>query len=370
MPDVVDKYFKDFAGDIRDVGYYPMIRLHFFHRGKNGIFAGEKLLKKLANGIGEGVNFIFLHDGVPFQSGQTIGILEGPAEKVAVLETTVDGILTWCGVASGMRDCVVAAGGKPVLDMAARHYPPELAAGLSYSAYVGGADGSSVDNAIKEGLVPSTWKEIGSLPHAAAALWSTFKIGDGDSFNTSRDDALEYCINRGFNFDALYPSVKAAVIHHVNHPLDNVVVLVDYEGREADVIIQASELFKEDLYAVRLDTTGNRVPNMNLVSEYGVTISLVRETRKLLDSCRRAGHVKIIATSGFNAEKIAAFEKAGAPVDIYGTGSHVAFWPTKASLGEVRVGGKWVRTSKAALTHFVHPGFADYLEEPSAYPIL
>lgn len=365
MPTTVDKYFKDFSEDIKQVGYDPMIRLHFFHRGKEGIFAGEIMLARLLTNMPPGIDLYFLKDGTPFSSGQTIAILEGPASQVAVWETTVDGILTYCGVASGMRDCVVAAGGKPVLDMAARHYPPELAAGLSYAAYVGGADGSSVDNAIKENLVPSTWKEIGSLPHAAAALWSTFEIGPRDRFNVSRAAALDYCPI----FNDLFPSVKAALIHHVNHPTDNVVVLVDYEGKEQDVITQVIQLFRDKLYAIRLDTTGNRIPSMMDTTEHGVSVDLVRKTRWWMDH-NNGQHVKIIATSGFNAEKIAAFERAGAPVDIYGTGSHVAFWPTKASLGEVKKSGKWVRTSKAALTHFVHPGFANYLEEPSAYPIL
>jgi len=369
MP-VVDKYFKDFSEDIKKVGYDPQIRLHFFHRGKSGIFAGARLLEKLSNQIPKSVLVYYLEDGVPFQSGQTIVILEGPASEVSLWETTVDGILTYCGVATGMRDCVAAAGGKPVLDMAARHYPPELAASLSYAAYIGGAAGSSVDNAIKDGIVPSTWKEIGSLPHAAAALWSTFQLSDSDIVTQSHLCYLyDFCYHKGFRFNDLYPSIKAAVVHHTNHPEDNIVVLVDYEGKEQRVIGQAVSLFREKLYAIRLDTTGNRIPTMTDVTEHGVSVDLVKRTRQWLHG-RGAPNAKIIATSGFNAEKIAAFEKAGAPVDIYGTGSHVAFWPTKASLGEVKVGDKWVRASKAALTHFVHPGIGSHFTEPSPYPIL
>ena len=52
----------------------------------------------------------------------------------------------------------------------------------------------------------------------------------------------------------------------------------------------------------------------------GVNERLVWKVRTALDE---AGfeRVKIVASGGFDAEKIEAFERAGAPVDSYGVGS-------------------------------------------------
>src|SRR5438270_876705 len=52
----------------------------------------------------------------------------------------------------------------------------------------------------------------------------------------------------------------------------------------------------------------------------GVSPQLVRRVREALDA---AGfdQVRIVASGGFDAERIAAFEAAGVPVDAYGVGS-------------------------------------------------
>jgi nicotinate phosphoribosyltransferase len=52
----------------------------------------------------------------------------------------------------------------------------------------------------------------------------------------------------------------------------------------------------------------------------GVTPRLIELLREALD---RAGytHVRIVASGGFDAAKIARFEELGVPVDVYGVGS-------------------------------------------------
>ncbi len=52
----------------------------------------------------------------------------------------------------------------------------------------------------------------------------------------------------------------------------------------------------------------------------GVNVRLIERVREALDE---AGHqrVKIVASGGFNAERIREFEAVGAPVDSYGVGS-------------------------------------------------
>jgi nicotinate phosphoribosyltransferase len=52
----------------------------------------------------------------------------------------------------------------------------------------------------------------------------------------------------------------------------------------------------------------------------GVNVTLVRLVRQALDA-EDFGHVRIIVSGGFTAERIAAFEAERAPVDAYAVGS-------------------------------------------------
>jgi nicotinate phosphoribosyltransferase len=79
------------------------------------------------------------------------------------------------------------------------------------------------------------------------------------------------------------------------------------------------------LWGVRLDTSGQLVDRslwgeMGDFDPRGVNERLVRKVRDALD---RDGfeHVKIVVSGGFTAERIAAFEERGVPVDSYGVGS-------------------------------------------------
>ena len=51
-----------------------------------------------------------------------------------------------------------------------------------------------------------------------------------------------------------------------------------------------------------------------------MTPRLVQILRVALDAAGY-GHVRIVASGGFDAEKIARFERLGIPVDVYGVGS-------------------------------------------------
>ncbi len=51
-----------------------------------------------------------------------------------------------------------------------------------------------------------------------------------------------------------------------------------------------------------------------------MTPRLVELLRTALDAAGY-GHVRIVASGGFDAEKIARFERLGVPVDVYGVGS-------------------------------------------------
>jgi nicotinate phosphoribosyltransferase len=79
------------------------------------------------------------------------------------------------------------------------------------------------------------------------------------------------------------------------------------------------------VWGVRLDTSEQLV-DRSLLEEMGdfrptgVNERLVGKVRSALD---RAGHpgVRIVASGGFDADRIRAFEARGVPVDAYGVGS-------------------------------------------------
>jgi nicotinate phosphoribosyltransferase len=76
---------------------------------------------------------------------------------------------------------------------------------------------------------------------------------------------------------------------------------------------------------VRLDTSETLVDRSlwDELGEYkptGVNEQLVRNVRDALDA-EGFERVKIVASGGFDVEKISAFESARVPVDAYGVGS-------------------------------------------------
>ena len=105
----------------------------------------------------------------------------------------------------------------------------------------------------------------------------------------------------------------------------NVTVLVDFENDSVRTSLGVAEALGEDLWGVRLDTSGQLVDQalweeMGDFAPTGVNPRLAEKVREALD---RAGHerVRIVASGGFDAVRIAEFERLGAPVDAYGVGS-------------------------------------------------
>ena len=68
--------------------------------------------------------------------------------------------------------------------------------------------------------------------------------------------------------------------------------------------------------------------------------------------------VKIVASGGFDAEKIAAFTRAKVPVDVYGVGSYLMAGQRTdftADLVRVRVEGRWLDMAKAGRKAMPNP---------------
>jgi nicotinate phosphoribosyltransferase len=94
---------------------------------------------------------------------------------------------------------------------------------------------------------------------------------------------------------------------------------------------------------VRLDTSESIVDrglaDLGDDAPRGVSIELARRVRAGLDD---AGHgaIRIVASGGFDADKIEAFEEAGAPVDAYGVGASLLQGENNFTADVVRVDGK------------------------------
>jgi nicotinate phosphoribosyltransferase len=255
-----------------------------------------------------------LFDGETAEPGEPVIHIEGEYVSFAHLETLYLGALAeGSRVATNTRDVVAAANGKPVIMFGARHQAHEAQAGAGYAAYVGGAIGVSTD---EQG---EWWGStgLGTVPHALIAAY-----GGDTTVATLKFD--EY-INR-----------TTEAIGHLTAPGTpeghvNVTSLVDFQNDVVNTSLGVAHALGQRLWGVRVDTSESLI-DKSIVREIersggsageeirGVTPRLIQILRAALDGAGY-GHVRIVASGGFDADKIARFERLGVPVDVYGVGS-------------------------------------------------
>ena len=120
-------------------------------------------------------------------------------------------------------------------------------------------------------------------------------------------------------------------------------VLVDFENDSVRTALEVADALGERLWGVRLDTSSTMVDRslwqeMGSFRPTGVVPELVWKVRRALDG---AGHgaVRIVASGGFDARRIRAFEEAGVPVDAYGVGTSLLGGSNDFTADVVRVDG-------------------------------
>src|SRR5256714_7272226 len=255
-----------------------------------------------------------LYDGEIATPHEPVMHIEGEYVEFAHLETLYLGALSeGTRVATNTRDVVAAAKGKPVIMFGARHQGHEAQAGSGYAAYVGGATGVSTD---EQG---EWWGStgLGTVPHALIAAY-----GGDTTVATLKFD--EY-INRAS--DAIgHLTAKGTPEGHVN-----VTSLVDFNNDVVNTSLGVAHALGARLWDVRVDTSESLVDRAVLreleqnegVAQgelRGVTPRVIGLLRKALDQGGYR-HVRIVASGGFDAQKIRRFEELGVPVDVYGVGS-------------------------------------------------
>jgi nicotinate phosphoribosyltransferase len=220
--------------------------------------------------------------------------LSGPYGAFAEHETALLGLLCQAsGIATGAARCRLAAGDRPVISFGARRMHPAIVPMIERAAYLGGCDRVAVDLAVARMGIPAT----GTTPHALVLL-----IGSTAEAAKAFDETVD-------------PEVPRTII-------------IDTFDDEKFGALLAARAIPDSIYAVRMDTPGNRRGDFR---------DLMREVRWELDR-NGFGHVKIFASGGIDVEYILHLN----PVcDAYGVGGAIADAPMiDYSLDIVEVDGE------------------------------
>jgi nicotinate phosphoribosyltransferase len=243
------------------------------------------------DGWGE-LNVQALHEGERIAPHETVLTIEGDYSLFAHLETVYLGVLARRSlIMRNVRTVVEAAHGKSIFYFPARHDHWLVQTGDGWAAHVAGAIGVSTD------AQASWWggTGIGTVPHGLIAAFA------GDTVAAAGAFADRY------------------------HEQMNITVLVDWSNDSVTTALEVAEALGPRLWGVRLDTSEHLV-DRSLWNELGhfkptgVNSRLVEKVRAALDE-HGFRDVKIVASGGFTAERIAEFEADGVPVDAYGVGS-------------------------------------------------
>ena len=299
-----DAYFTHTRALLEAEGRHPHVLMQVFQRKESilgGVDEAVAILRECTgrclpdggwvDGWGE-IEVRALHEGDAIAPWETVMTIEGDYSLFAHLETVYLGVMARRTlIMSNVREVVDAAGGKPILYFPARHDHWQVQTGDGWAAHVAGAIGVSTD------AQASWWggRGAGTVPHALIAAYG------GDTVAAARAFANRFAREM------------------------RVTVLVDFENDSVRAALDVAQELGRDLWGVRLDTS-DRLADAGLVAKLGeaaptgVAPELVHLVREELDRAGH-GHVRIVVSGGFNAERIRAFEAAGVPVDAYGVGS-------------------------------------------------
>ncbi len=289
-----DKYFVRAREVLESDNYRPDVLVQVFgksHAFLGGVDEAIAILKLCSQSWGD-LEVKALYDGDEVEPWETVMTIEGPYNAFAILETLYLGVLARrTRVGSNTRLVVDAARPKDVIFFPARHDHWLVQTGDGYAAHVAGAIGVSTD------AQASWWgsEGIGTVPHSLIAAYG------GDSVIAAK------------KFAEFMP------------PDTRMITLVDFDNDCVGASLAIAEELGDRLWGVRLDTSETAVdksvvPQMGRFKPTGVNPQLVHNVRDALDAAG-FGHVKVVVSGGFTVDKIAAFEKAGVPVDAYGVGS-------------------------------------------------
>ncbi|VEU78293.1 nicotinate phosphoribosyltransferase [Mycoplasmopsis columbinasalis] len=269
-----------------------VIKLQFFQRQNDAILSGmDEVLELLQTHTDTSKYKIkYLPEGSKIDALEVVLELEGNYQWFGKYEGMIDGILSrMTSLATNAHRCVSAAKGKPIIFMGDRmdHYLMQERDGKAVK--LGGVN------------IMSTWAQ-------------------NHESNTSPFDSIPHAMIQNFG-----GSLKDAMLAYAaTFPDDKIIALIDYHN---NVVAQAKEVWEalgDKLWGVRIDTSKNMKDHMfdnvpDDIQYYGVNVTQVKNLRNALNKMG-AKDLKIVVSSGFDYNKIAAFEAANTPVDFYGVG--------------------------------------------------
>ncbi|ATQ35767.1 nicotinate phosphoribosyltransferase [Mesoplasma entomophilum] len=314
-------YFKKTRTIIENQLSNSIVTMQFFQRKNDITLSGINEVLQLLEFACEDYKSLkiwSLSDGNIINANEPVLKIEGKYSNFGWLEGMIDGILARnSSVATNSKKIVSAANGKPVLNMMDRADSYLTLANDGYSSWVGGIKLFVTEASLELIDDESIPKPSGTMPHALIQAF------DGDI-------------------------IKATEAFYRTFPESNLLSLIDYNNDCVRDAVKVANHFKEKLWAVRIDTSGNLIDkyleenkmkypaNANL---YGVNEYLIKEVRNALDKTGNT-HVKIIVSSGLTAEKIKEFEANNVPVDIYGVGGYLAKIDNNFTGDAVLINGK------------------------------
>lgn len=253
-----------------------------------------------------------LYDGDRIKANETVMTIRGDYSTFAHLETVYLGVIARpTAVATAVKEVVDAAGGKKVLFFPARfdHYRVQATDG--YAAFISGAPEVSTD------AQGAWWGEegIGTVPHGLIAAYQ------GDT------------VKAALAFDKYMPkNIKR-------------IVLTDFKNDCIGTSLKVAKALGKRLWGVRFDTPLD-VKDISVTSTkgkkaYGVCPELVLKARKIFNEAG-FGYIKIIVSSGFDAEKIKRFRELNVPFDAVGVGSSLFKRTIDFTADIVKVNGKLI----------------------------
>jgi nicotinate phosphoribosyltransferase len=294
-----DAYFNHTREVLLRDGRHPRVVMQAFqkkHSYLGGIDEAIAILRLCAEDWDD-LTVHALYDGDELEPFEPVLTIEGDYTGFAHLETVYLGVLARRTlITTNVVDVLEAAQRKPIIFMPARHDHHRVQTGDGYAAYIAGQI-VGAEIGVTSDAQASWWggRGVGTVPHALIASYGGNTVLAATKFAENADPDI------------------------------NITVLVDFENDSVKTALEVARALGPRLWGVRLDTSGQLV-DRSLWDELGdfdprgVNERLVRKVRDALDQ-DGFEHVKIVASGGFTAERIRAFESRGVPVNSYGVGS-------------------------------------------------
>src|ERR671930_964791 len=294
-----DAYFNHARETLLADGRRPRVVMQVFQKRMAFLGGMDEAIAilKLCSHEWDALTVHALYDGDEVEPWETVMTIEGDYTLFAHLETLYLGTLARRTlIPTNVVRVLEAANGKQIIFMPARHDHHRVQTGDGYAAYVAGQI-VGVQVGVTSEAQASWWggRGVGTVPHALVASYGGNTVLAATKFAEWANDDF------------------------------NITVLVDFENDSVRTALEVARALGPRLWGVRLDTSGQLVDRslwgeMGDFDPRGVNEQLVWKVRQALDA-DGFEPVKIVVSGGFDAERIAEFERRGVPVDSYGVGS-------------------------------------------------